>query len=112
MKWPLVTRRRYNSMVQVMNANLEVRGELIDALKRIIVLRDGEIKALNLVLEGKKCNDYTPQPTDKPKRLEPVLPSRSGWRTRAEMASVATIPAPKDSAKALEKKVQEEGGVI
>jgi hypothetical protein len=97
--------------VTALVANLDVRAELILKLKDIVKLRDSEILALKLTLESKKCNDYTPEATEKRKMAEPVFPSRSGWRTRAQMASEATIPV-KDSAKALEKKVKEEGGTV
>lgn len=112
MKLPFVTRRHHNSIIKALTANLDVRAELIEALNRIINTQRGEIKALKLTLEGRKCNDYTQPTPEKPKMRDPVITGRSGWRTRAELASAATIPAPKDSAKALEAKVLKEGGTI
>ena len=95
----------------VMNADLEVRADRISALKLMLSQRDSEIKALTLLFEGKKCNDYIPEPTEKKKMADPVFSSRSGWRTRAQMMSDATIPVAKDSAEALKAKVVKEGGI-
>jgi phage terminase small subunit len=104
-------RSRHDTIVAALAANLDVRAELISTQKAVIALRDAEIKALKLTLEGKKCNDYTSEAPEKPKRPDPVMPSRSGWRARAQMMSDATIPI-KDSAKALEEKVKREGGTV
>jgi hypothetical protein len=109
---PLMLRSEHNAMVTALLANLDVRAELISAQKAVIALRDAEIRVLKLTLEGKKCNDYTPEAVEKEKRAEPDLSSRSGWRSRAQRMSEATIPVTGDSAKALEAKVKREGGVI
>lgn len=111
MKWPFILRSRHKSIVDALVTNLDVRGELIAMLNKVIALRDAEIKALKLTLEGKKCNDYTPEAIEKKKMAEPVFSGRSGWRTRAQMMSEATIPVTGDSAKQLEAKVKREGGV-
>jgi hypothetical protein len=111
-KWPFVLRSRHDAFMVAMNANLDIRAEHISVLKSTIALRDAEIKALKLTLEAKKCNDYTPEAVEKRKMAEPVLSSRSGWRTRAQMMSEATIPVVGDSAKVLEAKVKKEGGTV
>jgi hypothetical protein len=112
LKLPVMLRSEHNALVTALVANLDVRAELISAQKAVIALRDAEIKVLKLTLEGKKCNDYTPEAVEKRKMVEPIMPNRSGWRTRAQMQSEATIPVVGDSAKALEAKVLREGGKV
>ena len=112
MKLPFILRSRHDSVVTALVANLDVRAELILKLKDIIKLRDAEILALKLTSEAKKCNDYTPEATEKKKMADPVFSGRSGWRTRAQMMSEATIPVVGDSAKQLEAKVKKEGGIV
>src|SRR6202795_1877920 len=101
-KWPIMLRSEHNALVTSLVANLDVRKELIDALNRVITTQRAEIAALKLPLEAKKCNDYTSTPPEKPKRPDPVMPTRSGWRSRAQMLSEATIPVVGDSPKPLE----------
>jgi hypothetical protein len=112
MKWPFILRSRHEAIKTALIANLDVRAELIGVLKKVIKTRDAEIALLKLTLEAKKWNDYTPEAVEKKKMAEPVLSGRSGWRTRAQMMSEATIPAPKDSAEALKAKVLKEGGTV
>ena len=111
-KWPIMLRSEHKSIVTALVANLDVRGELISAQKKVITSQDGEIKLLKLTLEALKCNDYTSPGVEKRKFAEPVLPTRSGWRARAQAASEATIPVTGDSAKQLEAKIIKEGGKV
>jgi hypothetical protein len=112
LSWPLILRSRHEETVKVLLIDLDAQIEHIKALNSIIDFQRAEIKALKLVLEQRKCNDYTPPAPEKPKRAEPIPSARSGWRTRAQMASEATIPVTGDSAKQLEAKVRKEGGTV
>ena len=112
MKWPLMFRYRHEVFKEALIANLDVRAELIEHLKRLIAKKDQEILTMKAIQEAKKCNDYTPEAENKRKMAEPVFSGRSGWRTRAQMMSEATIPVVGDSAKQLEAKVKKEGGTI
>lgn len=111
MKFPLVTRSHHESVVNLLTTNLEVRAELILEMKKVTATQRDEITALKLIVATGKCNDYTSLTPEKRKMPDPVLPSRSGWRTRAQMLSDTTIPV-RDSAEALKLKVQKEGGTV
>src|SRR5271163_1252194 len=110
MRWPIMLRSQHELIVAVLEVNLQLRAEEIDNQAARIKQHEADIKALTLLFEGKKCNDYIPDPTEKNKMADPVFSSRSGWRTRAQMMSDAKIPVASDSAKALEAKVLREGG--
>ena len=111
MKLPIMLRSQHELIVAVLEVNLQLRAEEIDNQAARIRQYEADIKALTLLFEGKKCNDYIPEPTEKKKMADPVFSSRSGWRTRAQMMSDATIPVAKDSAEALKAKVVKEGGI-
>ena len=115
MYWPFMLRSSHELTVAALEVNLELRAEKIEEQSALIKQKNAEIAALTLTLETlskQKCNDYTPEGTEKKKMMEPVYTGRGGWRTRAEMRSAATIPVTGDSAKQLEAKVQKEGGII
>jgi hypothetical protein len=108
-------RSTHESMMALMEANLEARKALVDALNGAMVGKDNQIEQLTQLLTSKNVI-ITPKKDAReaktPKMSIEIVPGRSGWRKRSEMLADKTIPAPNDSFKALEQRVEKEGGKV
>lgn len=113
MKWPFMLKSTHDSILSIMQANLDVRSENIQVLYDIIGEKDKQIASLVELQVALKCNDYTSPERSTPKSGIETMPSgRGGWRARAEYISEKTIPVPTDSAAALELRVKQQGGTV
>jgi hypothetical protein len=108
-KLPVMLRSTHEFFMDSMRINLQSREELIKVLREQLAEKNKHIDALQEMLTSPKCNDYTQQER-KPEQV--LTTGRGGWRARAEEASNKTIPVPKDSVKALEQRVTEQGGKV
>jgi hypothetical protein len=106
MRSPVILRSTHESIVDALLGTIRALEELKIAQQSYIIERDAQIAQLSELLTSPKCNDYTQKSPEKPKSREFVINTRSGWRTRAELAARATLPPPADSAQALERRIE------
>jgi hypothetical protein len=109
MRLPILLRTDHEEQVRLFNVIIDSHLSTIEELKFKLQQRDNEIENLMSELTGEAPARI---PKEHKSRSLTVLPGRSGWRAKAQARSRATIPPPKDSAKALEDKVIREGGKV
>jgi hypothetical protein len=109
MRLPFIWREDHDTILRQANMILCDRDTRIAELILKIKVLEGEKAALIEELASTPPIRESIQRERKP----PVpLVGRSGWRAKAAQRSKETIPAPKDSSKALEEKVIREGGIV
>jgi hypothetical protein len=106
MKFWFILRSDHEAQVDALLGTIKALEELKLALQAHIIEKGEEIAGLTEILTSPKCNDYTQKSPERPKGREISINTRSGWRTRAELAARATLPPPADSAQALERRVE------
>ena len=109
MKFPFMLRSDHDAHMKLLNLNVCILQESIQDKNRQLIEKEQEIQALILQLAANRVTEVA---VESKKRLgeAPILIGRSAWRSQATLKSQSTVPAPKDSAKALEEKVIREGG--
>ena len=118
MKWPLMFRNTHEKYYNHTEALVKAQSEItawqsaeIESLQNVIITLRTENKALTDSLTQQRVVNKPDKAEDKPKGTH-IPNGRSGWRARSAILSDRTVPAPKDSARALEERVNREGGKV
>ena len=112
MKWPIMFRMDHEAIVNALALNIELSHRLIETQRDRLADQVLQITKLTDLLTNQNVI-ITPKSDEKQPKSPNQMPSgRGGWRIRASTASSATVPVPGDSAKALEERVEKQGGKV
>lgn len=113
MIWPFISRKKHLQWVELHQEVIRKAAARVASQEDIILRQEIEITRLNSILSPGSVMITPDTPEDSPKRPinEDLSGSnRAGWRYRAQHATLRTVPVVKDSAVALQKRVEEQGG--
>ena len=108
MRFPLISRRLHEAQIHAMIACINSLKSTISTCSDLILEKSRQIEVLEGLLDSKKCNDYTSGGLKAVNKPAHIFYGRGAYRTRAEMASEATIVQTGDSIRELEQKVEKE----
>jgi hypothetical protein len=112
MRGPIVLRKTYEDALAQAWAETARADARILALEEQIVVKDDEIRALTaLVIAPKVTKREEPAPKPPRRERQPGF-RRGGWRAMAQHRSQQSAPQQADSKKALDAKVEREGGIV